>query len=126
MTRMLRASQQLLVSYIKLHKAITRYTLARWTIRVLKMAGINTDKYASHSTLGAMASKARLLGISVKKNLAHAGWKTAKSFAKHYNKRLEKPSRIADRLLSDNLYCHNNTLLIHSYLMTQILEKRAT
>ena len=67
LTRTLRASQQLLVSYIKPHKAITRNTLARWTIRMLKMVGVNTNKYASCSTHGEMASKARLLGIYEKK-----------------------------------------------------------
>ena len=94
------ASRQLLVSFIKPHKAITRDTLARWSMRVLKLVGVNTDRYASHSTHGAMASKARLLGISVKKILAHAGWKTVKSFTKHYN-RLEKSNSVADLLLTN-------------------------
>ena len=61
---------------------------------MLKTAGVNTDKYASDSTCGVMASKARLLGISVKKILAHAGWKD-------YNKRLEKPNHVAYLLLTD-------------------------
>ena len=65
---------------------------------MLKMVGVNTDKYASHATH--MVSRAGLLGISVEKILAHAGWKTAKSFAKHY-KRLENPSQVADCLLMD-------------------------
>ena len=83
-------SCQLLVSFIKSHKAISRDTLARWTIGILKFAGINTNKYASYSTRGAMVSKARQLGILVKCILAHAGWKTARSFAQHYNKRIAK------------------------------------
>ena len=98
-TKELRNSRQLLVSFIKPHKGISRDTLARWTITVLKEAGIDTDRYASHSTRGAMASKAKLLGISVKRILAHAGWKTARSFARHYNKRLEKGDGVARRLL---------------------------
>ena len=48
-----------------------------------------------------MASNARMLGILVKKILAYAGWKTAKSFAKHFSKRLEKSRQVANCLLTD-------------------------
>ena len=99
-TKQIRKSCQLLVSYIKPRKAISRDTLARWTIGILKLAGVNTTKYASHSTRGAMLSKARQLGISVKRILVHAGWKTARSFAQHYNKRIEKLGGLAKRLLT--------------------------
>ena len=51
--------RQLLVSFIKPYKAISRDTLARWTIGIFKQADIDTMKYASHSTKGAMVSKAR-------------------------------------------------------------------
>ena len=79
-TKQMRRSCQLLVSYIKPHKEISRDTLARWTISILKLAGVNTTKYASHSTCGVLVSKARQLEISVKCILTHAGWKTAHSF----------------------------------------------
>ena len=98
-TACLRTSQKLLVSYIKPHAAISRDTLARWTLRILRLAGVNTQHYAPHSTRGAMVSKARQLGISVRKILVHAGWKTQKAFAKHYNKKVEKRSKIAETLI---------------------------
>ena len=66
---------------------------------MLKMAGVNTDKYSAHSTRGAVASGARQLGVSVKNILAHAGWKTEKSFARHYHKRVEKTTKVAKALL---------------------------
>ena len=47
----------------------------------------------------AMVSKARLLDISVKAILKHAGWKTERSFALHYNKKIEKKKKIAKTLL---------------------------
>ena len=58
-TKQIRRSCQLLVSYIQPHKEISRATLARWTTSILKLAGLNTTKYGSHTTHGAMVSKAR-------------------------------------------------------------------
>ena len=101
LTADLRTSKQLLVSYIKPHGPISRDTLARWTLRSLKQAGVNTSDYAPHSTRGAMASKARMLGISVRNILVHAGWKTQRSFARHYNRRVEKRSKVAEKLLEN-------------------------
>ena len=75
--KQIRKSCQLLVSYMKPHKAISKDTLAGWKIGILKLAGVSTTKYVSHSTRGAMVSKARQLGISVKRILVHARWKTA-------------------------------------------------
>ena len=98
-TSKLRKNSQLLISFIRPFGPISRDTLARWTIRVLKLAGVNTDKYASHSTRGAVATKARKLGLSVKSILKHAGWKTERSFARHYNKRIEKKDKVANKLL---------------------------
>jgi len=100
-TSKIRKTQQLLVSFIKPHGPISRDTLARWTLLVLKEAGVDTSSYAAHSTRGAMVSKARLLGISVRSILAHAGWKTQRAFARHYDKRIEKRSVIAETLLAN-------------------------
>lgn len=98
-TESLRKSDQLLVSFIKPHGPISRDTLARWTLRILRAAGVDTQQYSSHSTRGAMASKARMLGISVRNIITHAGWKTQRSFAKHYNRRVVKSSKVAETIL---------------------------
>lgn len=98
-TTPLRVSEQLLVSFIKPHGSISRDTLARWTVCMLRLAGVDTTKYSSHSTRGAMVSKARLLGVSVQNILLHAGWKTHKAFAKHYDRRVVKRDKIARKLL---------------------------
>ena len=49
-TKEVRQTNQLLISFIKPHKAISRDTLARWTMAILKEVGIDTNKYVSHST----------------------------------------------------------------------------
>lgn len=98
-TQKLRKSNQLLLSFIRPHGPISRDTLARWTIRVLAKAGVDTKKYSAHSTRGAVASNAKALGVSVKNILANAGWKTAVAFARHYNKKVERKDDMASKLL---------------------------
>ena len=48
-----RANEQLLISFQPPHRPISRDTLARWTLQVLSMAGIDIQKYQGHSTRGA-------------------------------------------------------------------------
>ena len=45
--------KKLLVSFAAPHARISRDTLSRWTLFVLNKAGVDTKKYASHSTRGA-------------------------------------------------------------------------
>lgn len=94
-----RKAKQLLLSYIKPNGPISRDTLARWTIQMLSKAGVDTKRYASHSTRGAVASNAKSLGVSVKTILACAGWKTSVAFARHYNKKVENKEDMAQTLL---------------------------
>ena len=82
--------KQLLISYVSPHHGIGRDTLARWTLSVLSMAGINTLKYRSHSTRGASASAARACGVNLNTLMKHAGWKSQDLFAKFYNKRIDR------------------------------------
>ena len=42
--------KQLLVSFVAPHRAVSRDTLARWTLKVLDLAGIDTSQYKGHST----------------------------------------------------------------------------
>ena len=101
-TKDIRVGKQLLVSFIRPHASISRDTLSRWTMLMLKKAGVDTTLYGPHSTRGAAASKAKLLGASVQSILKHAGWKTARSFALHYSKKVEKEDKVAKRLLDDS------------------------
>ena len=50
---------QLLLSYVKPFKPVSKATLSRWIKKVLKSAGIDTEKYAPHSTRAASTSKCR-------------------------------------------------------------------
>ena len=48
---------QLLLSYIKLFKPVTKETLSRWVKTVLNSARIDIDRYSAHSTCAASSSK---------------------------------------------------------------------
>ena len=95
---------QLLVSFVQPHKSISRDTLARWTIEVLKLAGIDTSRYRSHSTRGAAASAANKAGVPINLILRSAGWRNEHSFAKYYNKNIDQDhSRVGEELLRSAL-----------------------
>ena len=45
--------KQLLISYIKPHKAVSRDTISQWIKRFMTAAGIDTSVYKSHTTRAA-------------------------------------------------------------------------
>ena len=101
-TEQLRRSTRLIVSFAKPHLPISRDTLARWTVKVLWLSGLDTTKYKGHSTRGATTSAARRLGVPLNAILKQASWKSAESFAKFYDKRLDTDvAQVADSLLND-------------------------
>ena len=51
---------KLFVGLIKLHKAVTAYTLARWLKDLLSDAGINTSVFGQHCTWSTSASFQRI------------------------------------------------------------------
>ena len=97
-----RGHDQLLLSFVRPHLPISRDTLSRWTVTVLKMAGMDVEQYKSHSTRGAATSAAYRLGVPLNLILKRASWKSESSFAKYYNKRLEnEEERVGQALLQN-------------------------
>ena len=90
---------QLLLSYIGPHEPISRATLARWTINVLKLAGIDVEKYKAHSTRGASASSAQAMGANLNAIMRNASWRDTQSFAKFYHKSIEDPGEVQRTIL---------------------------
>ena len=86
-TEPLRGSEsQLLVSYTKPHKAVSRDTIGRWVKTVLSSAGIDTKKFKPHSTRAAAVSAASNASDSLNEILKTAGWSSESTFGKFYNK----------------------------------------
>lgn len=80
---------QLLLRTKKPYGPIARNTVASWTKKVLAAAGIDTAKFAPHSTRAASTSAALASGININTLMSQASWKNADTFAKHYNKPIE-------------------------------------
>lgn len=78
--------QQLFISFVKPHKSVTRDTISRWAKIVLQRSGIDTDLFTSHRTRAASASKAKQKDVPLDEILSQAGWSTADTFRKFYDK----------------------------------------
>ena len=48
--------RNLLISYVRPHKAVSRETISRWCKYVLGLSGIDIQKFGSHSTRAASTS----------------------------------------------------------------------
>ena len=99
-TETVRGYSQVLLSFLRPHKPISRDSLARWTLTVLKLSGIDTDKYKGHSTRGAASSAARRLGVPLHLILKQASWRCAESFARFYERELDQdPTMVGQGIL---------------------------
>ena len=100
-TKGLRAtSSKLFLSYIKPFKPVGKETIGRWIRSVLKVSGVDIDKFSAHSWRSASTSRNQLAGLSLSDIMRSAGWSNASTFAKHYNKPIINEN-FGDRLLSD-------------------------
>ena len=77
---------QLFISFVKPHKSVSRDTISRWARIVLQGSGINTELFTSHSTRAASVSKAKQKDVPLDEILSQAGWSTADTFRKFYDK----------------------------------------
>ena len=80
---------QLLISFQKPHKAVSRDTISRWIRTVMQLSGINLDVYKAHSTRAASVSAAHRAQVPVQEILRKAGWSSAQTFAIYYDKNLD-------------------------------------
>ncbi len=76
---------KLFISHKEPHCPVTVSTISWWVKETLKLAGINTEIFSSHSTTSAAVSKAKSLGLSMSDINRAAGWSNSRTFALHYN-----------------------------------------
>ena len=89
-TKQKRKDTQLFISYIKPYRAVTKDTVARWSKSIMKEAGIDIEKYCTHSSRSAASSYVKSKGISLKHIALSAGWSNEKTFGLHYDKDIEE------------------------------------
>ncbi|KAL9978098.1 hypothetical protein ACROYT_G015579 [Oculina patagonica] len=81
-TKPLRGEEtQLLISFVKPHKAVSKDTIGRWVKCVLTNAGIDTNQFGAHSTRSASTSAAKRSGLDMTTIMKAAGWSNASTFA---------------------------------------------
>lgn len=98
---------QVFITTTKPYRPVARNTISGWVKKVLEASGIDTVKYASHSTRAASTSAAIVSGVNVNTLMQQASWKSAQTFAIHYNKPIEGVShsvthKVADRYMDGN------------------------
>ena len=81
---------QLLISYVRPHKPVLKDTIARWVKVILQNAGIDITTFTAHSSRAASTSYASQAGVKLDEILKAAGWSSAQTFSKHYNKPIEE------------------------------------
>ena len=77
---------QLLISFNKPHKAVSKDTIARLVKYTLKQSEINTEQFTSHSTRSASTSCAKAAGLRLEQIMLSTGWSTTSTF---YDKHVE-------------------------------------
>lgn len=86
-TAVLRKEQsQLLISFTKPHKAVTKDTIARWVKTTMERSGIDTKKFTGHNTRAASTSCVKAAGLNLQQVMKSAGWFNSSTFAKFYQK----------------------------------------
>ena len=85
-TKNLRTTNQLIISYKKPHKALITSTISRWCKVIFGKAGIDIEKYSSHWTRSASTGKAKIKGLSLSEINKAVGWKETSTFRRFYDK----------------------------------------
>ena len=65
------STTQVLVSFVKPHKALSFSTVSRRLKQILEIAGIDTDIFKVHSTRAALSTKADISEVSVSDIMKH-------------------------------------------------------
>ena len=83
---------QLLISYVKPFKLVSKDTISGWVKQVLESAGIDINKYSAHSSRAASTSSCKAKGLSLAVIMQSAGWSNSSTLAKFYDKPVDTTS----------------------------------
>lgn len=82
--------EYLMLTFKKPHHIASSQTIGRWIKKILKISGIDTNKYHSHNTRHATTSAAFRKGIGIDQIKDTIGWsQSSQVFQKFYNRPLE-------------------------------------
>ena len=82
-----RKPDSLFISNVKPYQPVLASTMAKWLLRMMAEAGIDTDSYKAHSARSAAASDLVRRGLSLKQILQRANWsERSRTFEMFYNR----------------------------------------
>jgi len=84
--------QQLLVSYQKPYKKVSRDTISRWIRTVMQLSGLDLTVFKAHSTRAASTSAAKRAQVPIQDIIDRAGWSSAQTFATFYKREIVSPN----------------------------------
>ena len=96
------SSQQLLISFIKPHRPVSRETVSQWIKNFMSLAGIDTSKYKTHSARGASKH------FDVKGIMSAAGWSKTETFRRFYNFEQNNPFNYGTAVIVPRYDCGFN------------------
>ena len=91
--------EQMFLALVKPHKPVSVPTISRWLKDLMKLSGIDTEKYKAHSLRSAAVSKASQVGMSVEQILEKANWSKATTFHRFYCKQIKQTEDIQQAIL---------------------------
>ena len=94
-----RRSPYLFLSYQSPFHHVTKDSVTRWINDTMSSAGIDIQKYVTHSCRAAASSFALKRNIPLKIIMDSCGWSSSSTFANHYKKTIVETTTIGQRIL---------------------------
>ena len=85
-------SLPLFLSVNRPHKPVTRSTLTKWVLKMLQLAGIDTQRFQAHSIRAASSSKVASLGLKLSDVLSMGNWSSESTWQLFYHKPISTAS----------------------------------
>ena len=80
------STSELLISYVKPHKAVSDTTTGKWCKSMLTDAGTDITEFTSNIGRSAATSYASYTSLTLQEIHKECGWSNTQTFAKHYRK----------------------------------------
>ena len=91
--------EQLLISYVKPYKSVSTSPISRWIKDLMWQSGKDTGIFKPHSVRTATTSKAKQSLVPIDFILKTAGWSFQSTFAKFYDRAIQKDVSFAEEVL---------------------------